>query len=165
MAAGLRIAEKNLPAFARAFAEYAAQRLAPEDLVRSLRVDAEATLADLSLPVVEQLEKLAPFGQGNPRPRVALRHCRVLAPPQRLGRGGETVSFIITQGNAAAGAPAVAQPAVAQPRLRCVAFGKGSLADRLKFVDDFDLVGQPVINRFNGNTSVELHVDDVAGLE
>lgn len=147
MAGGLRLAAGDVGAFAEAFTRYAAERLSADDLKPALRIDAETTLAQLSLPVVEHLERLAPFGQGNPRPLVAVRSCRLLAPPQRLGRGGGTVSFLVGQRGS---------------RLRCVGFGMGDLADRLIGRDTVDIAGRPALNRFSGRTSVEMHLRDVA---
>ena len=66
------------PAFREAFAAHAASVLAPEDLRPEVRVDAVAPGDALTLSLAEELEQLAPFGQGNPaglaaRPRRAAR--------------------------------------------------------------------------------------------
>ena len=111
-----------------------------------LRIDAQADLAALDLAVVERLEKLAPFGRGNPRAVVAVRNVKLLSPPQRMGRAGNTVSFIVGQG---AG------------RMRCVGFGMGKLADELDGVEGIDVAGTPVLNRFAGRSSAEMHLRDV----
>ena len=146
MAGGLRLPAGNIKAFAEAFTRYAAERLSAGDLRPVLRIDAETTLAELSFPVVQQFEQLAPFGPGNPRPLVAVRSCRVLAAPQRLGRSGATVSFLVVQGSA---------------RLRCVGFGMGDLVDELAGINTVDIVGRPGLNRFGGRTSVEMQLRDV----
>ncbi len=146
MAGGLRLPAGNVKAFAEAFTGCAGERLSAEDLRPVLRIDAETKLAELSQPVAEHLERLAPFGRGNPRPLVAVRGCRILTPPQRLGRGGATVSFLAAQGDA---------------RLRCVGFRMGDLADSLAGVNTVDVAGQPVLSRFRGRTSVEMHLSDV----
>ncbi len=147
MAGGIRLAAGKVEAFARAFARYAGQHLSAEDLRPVLRIDAEVALEQLSGPVVEHLERLAPFGEGNPRPLVAVRSCRLLTPPQRLGRNGGTVSLLLGQGSS---------------RLRCVGFGMGDLADRLAGTKVVDAVGRPTMNRFSGRETVEMHLRDVA---
>ena len=118
----------------------------------ALRIDAETTLAELTYPVVEHLERFAPFGQGNPRPRIAVRSCRILSPPRRIGRGGAGVSFLVGQDDDSG----------RSARLRCVGFGMGDLAEKLLGVHFVDIAGEPVLNRFNGRTSVEMHLRDVA---
>ena len=155
LAGGLRIAAEKVADFAEAFTSYARARLDPEMLVPALSIDAEATLAELSYPVVEHLERLAPFGQGNPRPVVAVRDVRLLREPLRMGRGGEAVSFIVGQD-----APSSAGTA-RSVRMRCVGFGMGYLAEELIGTNLVDIAGRPVLNRFNGRTSVEMHLCDV----
>ena len=146
MAGGLRLAAKQAPAFAAAFADYAAKNLSQELLTPRLRIDARVDLAALDVAVVERLEKLAPFGRGNPRPVVAVRGARLLSPPQRMGRQGTTVGFIVGDG---------------QARMRCVGFRMADVADDLAGVRTIDVAGEPMLNRFSGRTSAELHLRDV----
>ncbi len=147
MAGGLRIERERIDAFTAAMADYAEKNISPEQLAPTLRIDAETTLAALSYNVVAHLERLAPFGQGNPPPVVAVRGCKVLSAPRRMGRNGQTVSLMLAQGDA---------------RLRAVGFGMGDLADLLIGVNTVDVAAEPVLNRFNGRTSVELKLKDVA---
>ena len=164
MAAGLRLPAEKVPQFAAEFARYAAAHLTPEQLEPALSIEAEAELGELTEPVVQRLESLAPFGHGNPRPLLAVRRCRMLTPPQRMGRDGKAISFIVAQapaGARGAGGAARAGSALAG-RIRCVGFGMGELADRIAVAAQIDLAGEPVINRFNGRSSVELHLRDVA---
>jgi len=151
MAGGLRLPADNVRAFAEAFAAVAAERVTDEMLAPVCRIDAETTLAALSLPVVERLAALAPFGQGNPRPVVAVRGCRVLTPPRRMGRGGQTVGLLVAQD----------VPGRAPARMRCVGFSMPDLADALAGVRAVDIAGECVLNRYNGRTTVEIHLRDV----
>jgi single-stranded-DNA-specific exonuclease len=152
MAGGLRLPAENVKPFAEAFAAYAAEHIAPELLTPALRIDAEAALAELDYRLVEHLEKLSPFGRGNPRPVVAVRGVEVLSPPQRMGRDGNTVSFIVGPAGG---------PSAKGGRLRCVGFGMGRLADELVGVRTIDVAGEPVLNRYMGRVSVEMHLSDV----
>jgi len=76
-AAGLEIQAEGLPAFRRAFAEHAAQILAPEDLRRTERIDAMVGGRSLGLDLAEELSRLAPFGMGNPGVRLLVPSARV----------------------------------------------------------------------------------------
>ncbi len=151
MAAGLRLPAGNVGPFAEAFAAYAAEHVNAELLTPVLRIDAEATLASLGSRVVEHLEKLAPFGRGNPKPVVVVRGVEVLNPPQRMGRDGNTVGFIV-------GAPGAGRKG---GRMRCVGFGMGDLADELAGARTIDIAGEPTLNRYMGRASVEMHLRDV----
>jgi single-stranded-DNA-specific exonuclease len=156
MAGGLTLRADKVDDFARAFTAYAAKRLNPDMLTPALQIDAETTLSALSYPVVQRLERLAPFGEGNPRPVVAVRGVRIVRAAQRMGRGGSAVNFI-----AGEDVPAAARPV----RVRCVGFGMGHLADDLVGIHRVDLAGEPVLNHYNGSTSVELHLQDVRAVQ
>ncbi|MFH1266961.1 MAG: single-stranded-DNA-specific exonuclease RecJ, partial [Planctomycetota bacterium] len=71
MAAGLKVATNRIDDFRQAFVAVADNYLTGDDLVPKLRLDAEVRLGELSLPVVEQIAALGPFGVGNARPRLA----------------------------------------------------------------------------------------------
>ena len=146
MAGGIRIQREKVEAFAAAMLEYAGRMVSVEQLRPTLRIDAQTTLAGLSYNVVDHLVRLAPFGQGNPPPVVAVRSCEVLAPPKRMGRGGQALSLLLGQQGA---------------RMRAVGFNMGELADRLAQGSRVDIAAEPMLNHFNGRTSVELKLLDV----
>src|SRR5829696_5376990 len=108
-AAGLTIARADVPAFREAFAAHAASVLAPEDLRPEVRVDAVAPGNALTLSLAEELETLAPFGQGNPAVSL-LVPAALLDDPRPIGEGRH-VSFTLAAGGA---------------RSRCVLFGAGA---------------------------------------
>jgi len=146
MAGGLRVAGRDIPAFAESFGQYARSRIAPEQMAPVLSIDAEVPLSALNFQVAGDVARLAPFGQGNPRPVVAVRRCRVLVAPRRMGRNGGTAGLMIGQGPCT---------------MRAVGFGMGDLADELIGVNTIDVAGEPMLNSFNGRTSVELKLRDV----
>jgi len=71
MAAGLRIKPENIESFTEAFVQRANQLLSGKDMIPTLRLDAEASLDELTEPVVRIVERMSPFGSGNPRPKFA----------------------------------------------------------------------------------------------
>jgi single-stranded-DNA-specific exonuclease len=146
MAAGLKVATDKIDDFTQAFAKYAREHLSESQLTPTLRIDAETTISALSHNVVDQLERLAPFGPKNPRPIVALQNCTLLGAPKRMGRSGNTVGMLLQQGTAT---------------MRAVGFNMGDLADALAGVRNVSVAAQPVLNYFNGKTNVELRISDV----
>ena len=147
MAGGLRIDRGKVAEFTAAFMDYANRHVAAAQLTPALRLDAEATLAGLSYPVVEHIARLAPFGQGNPPPLVALRGCKILSAPRRMGRNGGVLSLMLAQnGNS----------------MRAVGFSMGELAERLVGVTAVDVAAQPIISTFNGQSTAELQLKDVS---
>jgi len=146
MAGGLRLETANVKPFADAFVAYAADHIAPEQLQHALRIDASADVGELSVSLAKHIEKLAPFGQGNPAPVVAFRNVRVLAAPRRIGKAGSHVSLVLGQNGA---------------NVRAVGFGMGDLADDLVGITHIDAAAEITLNTFNGQTNVELRLKDV----
>src|SRR6202008_4984382 len=64
--AGLTIARERIEGFRERFAAHAAEVLTPDDLVPECRIDAVVAGDALTLGLAEELEQMAPFGQGNP---------------------------------------------------------------------------------------------------
>ena len=76
-AAGLEIEAGRVDSFREAFVE-CASRLAPADLVRTEAVDAVVGGDRLGLDVAEELQRLGPFGIGNPPVRLLVPAARML---------------------------------------------------------------------------------------
>jgi single-stranded-DNA-specific exonuclease len=81
-AAGLEIEAAAVGPFAKAFRAHAARRLSLEDLVRRERVDAVVGGESLGYELAEELERLRPFGAGNPEVRLLVpsAHLRDVRP-------------------------------------------------------------------------------------
>jgi single-stranded-DNA-specific exonuclease len=75
-AAGLSISSDRVAAFAAAFEQAAAAILSADDLLPLLLYDGEVLIEDLSLPLIADLQRLSPFGAGNPEPLFLLRNAR-----------------------------------------------------------------------------------------
>jgi single-stranded-DNA-specific exonuclease len=137
-AAGLTIARADVDAFRETFVAHAAETLAPADLVPELRIDAVVPGDALTLQLAEELERLAPFGQGNP-PVSLLVPAAHVADPRALSEGRH-VAFTLHAGGA---------------RSRCVQFGTGS---RLPAGPDepIDAAVRLEVNRWNGSVEPRL---------
>jgi single-stranded-DNA-specific exonuclease len=96
-AAGLEIAAADIDAFRAAFDAHAASVLSDEDLIPVQRVDAVAAGGDLGHALAEELERLQPFGHGNPSVSLLLPAAR-LRDPRPMGEGGQHVRFTVESG-------------------------------------------------------------------
>jgi single-stranded-DNA-specific exonuclease len=72
---------KSIAALERRLQEYADTLLSPEKLIPSIRIDSFLPLERLSLALVDELDRLAPFGHGNPVPVFASKNVKVSAGP------------------------------------------------------------------------------------
>jgi single-stranded-DNA-specific exonuclease len=148
MAAGLKVKPENFDAFRRCFCEYATQHLAPEQLVPELKLDAQAELRHVTAALVDDLQRLGPFGHGNRRPIFYSRDLEIAAPPRRVGKTGNHLQLYLRQGGTS---------------MKAIAFGFATdeLVTRLQPGVRIDLAFEPTLNEYNGFTSVELEVKDL----
>jgi single-stranded-DNA-specific exonuclease len=145
-AAGLRILPDQLSAFRQAFFAEAERRIAPQERIAELRIDAEAPLPQMTIRAVDQIQQLAPFGQSNPRPLLCATAVDLDGPPRPMGEGNRHLALRLRQNSVT---------------LRAVAFGQGEWAPALQSCQGpIDIAYRPVINEFGGRRSVELHLGD-----
>jgi single-stranded-DNA-specific exonuclease len=144
-AAGFTIAQENILQFRERLHSIALERLGTDGFTRILSVDSGVTLDELSNDLVQEIEKMAPFGQGNPEPRFGARDLDVLS--SRIV-GNNHLKLRLRQQNGVA--------------LDAIAFNQGRLLGRL--VRDgvrLAAVFTPRINTWNGKTAVELEIKDI----
>lgn len=146
MAAGIRLSEEAVPAFREAFLAHAAKTLGPEQLTARLIVDAEATLADIDLGTARLLDRMGPFGAGNPRAVFGLRQVKLAAPPRRIGRQGDHLEMQLTEGGRAR---------------RTLGWNLGPACDALARAGSCGVAFTCRISTYSGRPEVELHLKDL----
>jgi single-stranded-DNA-specific exonuclease len=95
-AAGVTVERARLEPFRAAFEAYAAERLAPEDLVPRTRIEGWIDEAEVTDHAAEDLAKLGPFGAGHPEPVFALRAAAAKA--RTVGAGGAHLKLALGRG-------------------------------------------------------------------
>jgi len=139
-AAGLSIEAERLDAFADAFAAHAELTLVDADLVPATRIDAIVPGQALTLGFANELERLAPFGLGNPDVTLLVPSCET-AGPALVGEG-KHLRFRVRHGGRDAGS--------------AIAFGLGGQLDRLRRPIRYDLACRLKENRWNGTVAPQL---------
>jgi single-stranded-DNA-specific exonuclease len=79
MAAGLKIRQENIDDFKNAFEKSILNRSGSEDLIQTLKVDAELDFVTISDALIDELESLMPYGTGNPEPLFVSSNVRVVS--------------------------------------------------------------------------------------
>jgi single-stranded-DNA-specific exonuclease len=92
-AAGLSLPVANLPVFRRALSD-AVEAIRDTPVETGTRIDAELTLDQLTLDLAREVERLAPFGEGNPRVTFATRAVTVER-SRTFGRKSEHREIVI----------------------------------------------------------------------
>lgn len=146
MAAGLKIEKERIADFAEQFEAYAQKNLSGDDLVVKLDIDAECSIADLSPYAVRELEKLEPFGPGNPKPAFVTRGVRWISPPRRVGVKGDHLQIAITDGSES---------------VRCIGFGMGKLEKKLLESEYFSAAYEPQIDTYRNNNTTQFVLSDI----
>ena len=155
MAAGLTLPLANLDAFRQAFNEYAASHLGDDDLTGFLDIDAEATIEQLNISLLEMIARLQPFGQSNPPVLLVARSLHLTSPPRRVGKASDHLQLTVARAD---DDHATLRPGA---MIRGIGFGLAKWEKKLIDAQSFDLVFEPTINRFNGNQTVEMLVKDI----
>ena len=142
LAAGFTVREENIPALARRIAEQV--RLQAGKGVHS-ELDVDVLLDDpalMDLRGVELLERMEPYGAGNPRPVLALSGAQVMA--RSLVGSGRHLKLKLTKRG---------------QNLSAIFFSAGEwLPDVGSRVD---IAFYPQINEYRGSRSVQLHLVDM----
>ncbi len=143
-AAGLTIKEEKIPELRKKINEIARDVLTPEDLVPSLSIDCEIPLASVNMELVELVNRLEPYGEGNPEPIFCSRSVTVKSPPVVLGRG--TLKFWVTDGINVFSA---------------VGFGMESYREIVNQGKKIDLAYKVSIDDWNKKPTVQLELKDI----
>ena len=109
-------------------------------------IDRLANDLKLNLEVVKQMEMLAPFGAGNPRPVLYCGGVELDQPARRMGGGDRHLTVQLRQGSKI---------------VRSVAFGAGQWCDQLNATEGpIEIAYRAVINEYRGFRKVEIHLVD-----
>jgi single-stranded-DNA-specific exonuclease len=139
-AAGCEVEATQVDAFRAAFEAHAAATLTPDDLVPTRRVDAVVAGDELGAGLAEELQRLAPFGIGNPGVSLLLPAARC-SDPQTMGEDGRHVRFTVTAGGS---------------RARAVAFG----TSKVDCDGPLDATFSLELNEYNGSVEPRLVLKD-----
>lgn len=96
-AAGFSIEEKNIDIFRKVFDDVGHRFLSPEDLIPELSVDTELRLEDITFKQYREIQRLKPFGAGNPLP-VFLSKKVLIRGVRFMGKEEQHVRFQAVQG-------------------------------------------------------------------
>ena len=144
-AAGLSIDPARLDEFAEAFGAHADSVLTEDDLRPITYVDAVVPASALTLDLCSELERLAPFGLGNPDVTLLAADCDI-AELATVGQG-KHLRFRVRQGRRDGGS--------------AIAFGLGTQLDRFRRAGRYDVAFRLKPNLWNGTVAPQLVVNRI----
>jgi single-stranded-DNA-specific exonuclease len=145
-AAGLTIEEARLPEFVQGFQRVAAGWSEQHGRDPLLHVDAEVKLMDVGPHAVRELDRLHPFGAGNPEPVFVVRNLAML--DMRVVGDGHLKLTVRQQGSIP---------------FESIGFRLGDLLTHrgLSRTASIDLAFMPELNRWNGFDRIQLRIKDL----
>ena len=94
MAAGMAMPEENISQFRRRLSIEVGKQLGEEAVEPELVIDQFVTLDEIEIPLVQEINRLAPFGPGNPPVRFATKDLVVVG-DTFLGRDGDHRKLVV----------------------------------------------------------------------
>lgn len=146
MAAGMTLAVSDVPELRRRLNELARDWLTKEDYIPITKVDAVCRLADANLETIEQLERLAPFGVGNPSPRILIEDVEIVD-LRIIGKDGNHIKCQFHQDGVT---------------LDGIGFKMADISADLSLRDEANIVGELAVNEWNNQRRVQFILKDLA---
>ncbi|MEQ8763435.1 MAG: single-stranded-DNA-specific exonuclease RecJ [Planctomycetota bacterium] len=145
-AAGVHVARQSLEQLTRRLEEVAEERMKTAS-GPSLQIDAEVRLPFVDDRLVRDIDRMNPFGMGNPRPVFASTRLKLAGQPRLVGRDSSHLMFLVNQGPVT---------------IKAIGFGMGEHCEKLQSNgDSFSMAYTPVINEWRNRRTVELEVKDL----
>jgi len=98
LAAGFTVARRNLPQLEQRIVDLATEQLGHLELRPEIAIDAELPLTALAGDTFNLIQRLSPFGEGNPQPTFLTRQVEVIE-CRNFGNQGEWLRLKLKQGN------------------------------------------------------------------
>jgi len=146
MAAGLQIESNKVAPFANAIQEHAGKHLKESTPTPTLKIDAEIEPESVTSNFLWQLQRLRPFGHGNPRPIFATGKVELVGDPKIVGRTGQHLAFDVRWGKRI---------------FRAIAFNQADACEMLLDGRRCRLAFDPVTDEYAGSGAIQLRVKSI----
>jgi single-stranded-DNA-specific exonuclease len=144
LAAGLSIRYENFERFKKMINQYAEAVFDQKDMIPKIKVDVRINRDDISINNIKELDKLAPFGAGNPCPVFSYDKIRV----SDIKTVGESKHLKIRLEDSSFSTEAIG-------------FNMGSLANSLSTMDILDVAFSLEINNWNNIEKIQMNLKDL----
>ena len=145
LAAGLSFTGEKVPfeVVKKALCETVKEYTSNKELKPFINIDLLVEPQDVTVELVEEISKLEPFGASNPSPIFEMNNLKVKQ-KKLMGSDNSHLRLLVTSG---------------ADEFTAIWWKKGDVT--LSCGDSLDIAFHPQINEFNGNTSVQLIIDDI----
>lgn len=148
-AAGLTIKLENLEKFKVAFEETVKASFNGEETQQEIEIDDELLFEDITTELVSTIKDFAPFGPYNPNPLFVSTHIKDAGDTKHVGSGKNHLKLSLFQTKSRSYS------------INGIAFQQGDALEEIKAGKSFDICYHLEENTFNGNTAIQLNVQDI----
>lgn len=146
IAAGFRIDPEKIEAFRTACLDIAREKLTADALIPKTTIDAETTLDEINFKSIRSLNRLSPFGLGNPKPKFLIKDLTHRYAPRTVGADGNHLKLTLAHG---------------RRYIDAIAFGFGQFYEQVVNASTLDVIATPEINLWNRRELIQLHIHDI----
>jgi single-stranded-DNA-specific exonuclease len=145
-ACGFSLNKKNLDNFIKFVKKEVSIKLKDTDLTPRLNIDAEIELEQIDEDLVEDINRLEPFGQSNERPKFVSKNIFIVD-IINMGINGQHIKVKIKSWDST--------------MFNAIGFGQAEQWQDLKIDDAIDIVYYLEFNEFNGKKEIQLKIIDI----
>lgn len=145
MAAGFTVATRHIKSLKNKLTQIANEELKNKDLAREQKIDMVIPFARINWELYEAVQKLMPFGMGNPEPVFASKNVEVVG-CKGVGKDKKHLKLRLKD---------------EYKYLDAIAFNFGDFFDRINPTDKIDIAYKIKPDDWNGNNRLQLDIRDV----
>ncbi len=146
MAAGMTLQLEDVDELRVRLNKLADIQLMPEDLLPVTAIDVTCQPRDITLSSIAEMSMLAPFGVGNPKPRLLIEDAS-LESIRQIGADGSHLKLTMRD---------------EEVKLDGVGFGFGQAAEEISPISKVSIVGEASINEWNNVRKPQIMIADIA---
>ncbi|WP_234396890.1 single-stranded-DNA-specific exonuclease RecJ [Bacillus massiliglaciei] len=146
MAAGMTLKLEDVDELRSRLNLFAKESLSEEDFIPVTKLDKKADLSEISIQTIEEMNLLAPFGVGNPKPKIMIESAK-LSSIKKIGANQTHLKLQLEN---------------EEHILDGVGFGFGHYADEISPNASVSVIGELSVNEWNNRKKPQIFVQDIA---
>lgn len=144
-AAGMTLPEENISILRQELCRKVDEQLEPEDFRQMFTIDSTIQIEDITLDTIEEVNQLAPFGMGNPKPLFMIDK-QAPVEMRQIGSQMNHLKLKFREGDT---------------DLDAIGFGLGDLYEKMAPQSKLSVVGELSINEWNGRSKPQVMMKDL----
>jgi len=154
-AAGFKISNENIGKFEKTLQKIAEKEIRDSELAPSIEIDAALKIQDINWNFMQEIEKISPYGEGNPEPVFLLEKMKIKE-IKTVGNGEKHLKLTLEK---------TSSETNKNFSFKAIGFNFGQWIDKLKLGSFIDIAFTLSNNEWNGNNNLEFKIMDLKAAE